>query len=103
MQLRDARNSYDCTECRDTGGVCMQALWLGRRVARGVEIGRGMLGRDFDLRSYARFDGCGRECPVSLRIRADSVEVTCAPSEADDGAPRARVRVHIQPAEAVDA
>lgn len=75
MRLSDNDNDYDCTTCGTTGGVCMEAVWLGRRLAQGLARRAGDLPEEFEVVSDSRFQGCGRSCAVRLRITAAAVEI----------------------------
>ncbi|MGY6412093.1 MAG: hypothetical protein ACXIUV_13855 [Alkalilacustris sp.] len=75
MQLSDATHDYACTRCATTGGVCMEALWLARRLAAGVTGRLAQLPADFELSSSTRFSGCGQDCAVALHVTANEVEI----------------------------
>lgn len=76
MKLSDATHDYGCDACGSTGGVCMEALWMARRLAAGIADRAAILPEDFELVSQTRFTGCGRDCAVALRVTPTVVEVT---------------------------
>ncbi len=76
MQLSDATHDYACTRCRATDGVCMEALWLARRLAASLTARARDLPEDFEIASTTRFSGCDRDCGVELRLTGRSVCVT---------------------------
>ena len=75
MQLSDATHDYACTRCGATGGICMEALWLVRRISGGLSIRTMDMPPDVELTWQTSFTGCGRDCAVTLRITAATVEV----------------------------
>ncbi len=75
MQLSDATHDYACDRCGATDGVCMEGLWLARRLAASLAERAADLPQDFEVVSDTGFTGCGRNCAVQLRITAAVVEV----------------------------
>ena len=76
MQLSDATHDYSCRCCGGTQGVCMEALWLARRLAATIAGRADELPQGFEVTSDTRFTGCGQDCAVQLRIASATVEVT---------------------------
>ena len=79
MQLSDETHDYTCSTCRQRGGVCMEALWLSQRVARGLALRATELPADFELTASTRFTGCARECHVALSVSGQRVTVRTGP------------------------
>lgn len=77
MRLSDRNHDYLCTLCGTTGGVCLQGLALSQRVARGLAANEGRLPEGFELVSETLFTGCGRDCPVQLRVEGTTVTLDC--------------------------
>ncbi|MBK5926734.1 hypothetical protein [Rhodobaculum claviforme] len=76
MQLSDATHDYDCGACGTTGGVCMEGLWMARRLAASIADRAALLPADFELVSRTRFTGCGRACAVDMRVTPTMVQIT---------------------------
>jgi hypothetical protein len=93
MLLSDDTHDYTCTRCGSTGGVCMQALALGQRIARGLAANERHLPEGTELRCETLFTGCGRDCTVRLDVAGTTVAITC-------GRTGAAVRATRQPTEA---
>ena len=75
MELTDATHDFACVRCGATDGVCMEALWLARRIAGEISARADSLPADFEVTADSRFLGCDRDCAVRLRITAAAVEV----------------------------
>ena len=91
MRLSDTTHDYHCSTCRHRGGMCMEALWLGQRVARGLAARASDLPEEFELTSETVFTGCGRACAVLLSVRGMEVEVMSGPHPRDPQDSAARV------------
>lgn len=81
MRLSDDTHDYLCTECRQRGGPCLEALWLSQRVARTLAARAAELPEGFELVSQTRFNGCARDCTVDLRVTGQAVEVASGPDD----------------------
>lgn len=79
MRLSDETHEYHCATCRQRGGVCMEALWLSQRVARGLVLRATELPEDFELTSHTSFTGCSRICTVELKVTGQRVHVRTGP------------------------
>jgi hypothetical protein len=77
MLFRDTRHAFDCQTCAHTGGPCMEALWLARRIMQALETRKDRLPEGVELASQARFTGCGRSCAVRLQMTAETVSLDC--------------------------
>jgi hypothetical protein len=77
MRLSDDSHDYHCTECGTTGGVCLQALALCQRLARGLAANEAKLPAGFELRSDTLFTGCARRCQVRLQVMGTTVALEC--------------------------
>lgn len=86
MRLSDDTHDYHCSHCRQRGGICMEALWLSQRVARGLAERADILPEGFELTSQTEFTGCGRTCAVSLLVEGLRVEVLSGLSDGRDPA-----------------
>lgn len=75
MRLSDDNHEYNCTLCGDTGGVCMQALALSRRMAEGLAANADRLPDGFELTSQTEFTGCARTCHVRLQVVGTTVSL----------------------------
>lgn len=75
MIMTDDRHDYTCTDCRHTGGPCMEALWLGRQLTQ--SICKAAPPADRDITSSARFLGCGFPCEATVRISRAEVQIFC--------------------------
>ena len=75
MRLSDETHDYHCSTCQQRGGLCMEALWLSQRVARGLATRAADLPEGFELTATTRFTGCARDCAVELSVTGQRVEV----------------------------
>ena len=82
MQLSDATHEYACTPCTATGGLCLEGVWLARRLATGLAQRAAILPSDFTYESRACFGGCGGPCEVRVRLAHDRIEVASDPHDA---------------------
>lgn len=86
MRLSDDTHDYECSHCQQRGGVCMEALWLSQRVARGLAERADILPEGFGLTSETQFSGCGRTCRVRLLVDGLRVEVISGLADGRDTA-----------------
>ncbi|MGY6632428.1 MAG: hypothetical protein ACXIU8_01600 [Alkalilacustris sp.] len=76
MHLSDAAYEYDCAPCATTGAVCMEGVWLARRLAAALKHASGPETATFNLVSGTCFGGCGRTCDVVVRLTPGRVDIT---------------------------
>lgn len=76
VHLSDDAYEYDCAPCATTGGVCMEGVWLARRLAAALRQTSAPEIPAFNLVSGTCFGGCGRTCDVVVRLTPGRVDIT---------------------------